>query len=97
VRPSIYAIYEQSIGPLTPMIAEQLEDAVKSYSQEWVLEAIQVAVDRNVRKWAYISAILERKRTKFGSPNEGTPTQVRENRLSQLETEYADLINKYED
>ncbi|MCH7587245.1 MAG: DnaD domain protein [Chloroflexi bacterium] len=58
-RPNIFALYEQNIGPLTPMIADTLRDAETAYSESWIEEAMQIAVENNVRKWSYISAILE--------------------------------------
>jgi len=92
IRPSVFAIYERAIGALTPMIAEQLQDALDSYSQEWVLEAIQVAVDKGVRKWSYILAILERKRAQ----QHAKPIS-REERLETLSDRYADLIGNLDD
>jgi DNA replication protein len=59
-RPNIYVLYEQNIGTLTPMIADQLRDAEQTYPPEWVNEAVELAVQNNVRKWSYVSAILER-------------------------------------
>lgn len=59
-RPNIYTLYEENIGPLTPLIADELKDADTTYSQEWVADAIQLAVENNVRRWTYILAILER-------------------------------------
>jgi len=58
-RPNIYILYEQNIGPLTPMIAERLRDAEHTYSTHWIEDAIRIAVENNVRKWRYIEAILE--------------------------------------
>lgn len=58
-RPNIFTLYEQNIGPLTPMIADTLRDAETAYSENWIEEAMQIAVENNVRKWSYISAILE--------------------------------------
>ncbi len=57
-RPNIFALYEENIGPLTPMIADMLRDAEKTYRQEWLAEAITLAVRNNVRRWNYIEAIL---------------------------------------
>jgi DNA replication protein len=57
-RPNIYRLYEEHIGPLTPMIAESLRDAEASYSQEWIEEALRIAVENNVRRWRYVEAIL---------------------------------------
>jgi len=59
-RPNVFKLYEQNIGPLTPMIAEMLKDAEESYSDEWVAEALEIAVTRNVRTRKYAEAILKR-------------------------------------
>ena len=59
-RPNAYALYEQNIGMLTPLVAEQLREAEESYPSEWIEEAIREAVTANVRNWRYISRILER-------------------------------------
>ncbi len=58
-RPNIFTIYERNIGQLTPMIADTLRDAEDTYPESWIEDAIQIAVDNNVRKWSYINAILE--------------------------------------
>jgi DNA replication protein len=58
--PDIFSLYEQNIGLLTPMMAEELRDALKEYPENWIAEAIKEAVNHNKRKWSYIAAILER-------------------------------------
>ncbi len=58
--PNIYALYEQNIGLLTPMIAEQLKDAEKTYPESWIKDAFAEAVSLNKRNWRYIIRILER-------------------------------------
>ncbi len=57
-RPNIFRLYEQNIGPLTPMIAETLQEAEQTYPIEWIEEAIRSAVESNVRRWRYVEAIL---------------------------------------
>jgi DNA replication protein len=59
-RPNIFKLYEENIGPLTPMIADMLNDAEETYSQEWIAEALEIAVKNNVRNWKYVEAILKR-------------------------------------
>ncbi len=59
-RPNIFVLYERNIGMLTPFIAEQLRDAEQSYPAEWIEDAFRVAVEQNVRKWAYVRSILQR-------------------------------------
>ncbi len=58
--PDIFTLYEQNMGMLTPMIAEELSEAEKLYPETWIRDAIKEAVNQNKRKWSYISAILER-------------------------------------
>jgi DnaD/phage-associated family protein len=57
---NIFAIYEENIGILTPMIAEELKDAMKLYPENWIADAIKEAVKQNARKLSYITAVLER-------------------------------------
>ena len=59
-HPSIFAVYEQNIGPLTPLIADALKDAETSYPVEWITEAMELAVRNNKRSWSYCEAILRR-------------------------------------
>jgi DNA replication protein len=59
-RPNIFVLYEQNIGMLQPMIAEELQEAEQRYPGEWIEEAFKIAAEANVRKWRYIRAILER-------------------------------------
>jgi len=63
-RPNIYRIYEENIGPLTPMIAESLADAEDNYPAHWIDDAFRIAVEKNNRNWRYIAAILNRWQTK---------------------------------
>jgi DNA replication protein len=58
--PNIFALYEQNIGMLTPMIAEELREAEEQYPEEWIKDAIREAVNLNKRNWRYIARILER-------------------------------------
>jgi len=59
-RPNIFQLYEQNIGPITPILAEALADAEDEYPQNWIEEAFRIAVERNVRHWRYVEAILRR-------------------------------------
>lgn len=60
VRPNIFVLYEQNIGPLQPLIVEELREAEREYPPDWIEEAFAIAARRNVRNWAYVRAILER-------------------------------------
>jgi len=57
---NIFTLYEQNIGMITPMIAEELKEAERLYPPLWVEEAFKEAVKLNKRSWKYIARILER-------------------------------------
>ena len=57
---NIFALYEQNIGLITPLVAEELKEAAKVYPAQWIEEAFREAVNMNKRSWKYISRILER-------------------------------------
>jgi DNA replication protein len=57
---NIFTLYEQNIGMITPMIAEELKEAEKLYPPQWIEEAFKEAVTLNKRSWKYIARILER-------------------------------------
>ena len=59
-RPNVFAVYEDNIGMLNPMIAEELKDAEERYPQDWIEEAFKEAVKSNKRSWRYVAAVLER-------------------------------------
>jgi len=58
-RPSIFELYEQNVGLLTPLIAEELREAEATYPAAWVEDAFREAVALNRRSWRYILRILE--------------------------------------
>ncbi len=59
-RPNIFTLYEQNIGPLTPMLSDILRDAENTYPAAWIEEAMKIAVEGNKRSWRYVEAILRR-------------------------------------
>ena len=59
-KPNIFALYENNIGVLTPILADELKAAEEQYPWRWVREAFRIAVAENQRRWGYISAILQR-------------------------------------
>ncbi len=60
----ISKIYESEIGVITPFVRDKLVDAIDHYPRDWITEAIKEAVKSNVRKWSYVSAILQSWKTK---------------------------------
>jgi DnaD/phage-associated family protein len=59
-RPNIFRLYEENIGPLTPLVADMLKEAEGLYREEWFEEAFAIAVKNNKRNWRYVEAILKR-------------------------------------
>jgi DNA replication protein len=59
-RPNVFLLYEQNIGLMTELIAEQLRDLERNYPPDWINEAFEIAVSNNKRALRYIQAILKR-------------------------------------
>ena len=59
-RTTIFALYEQNIGLLPPLLVEELRETEERYPPEWIEEAFRLALQQNKRKWSYIRAILKR-------------------------------------
>ncbi|MDE2780978.1 MAG: DnaD domain protein [Chloroflexota bacterium] len=57
---SIYDLYENNIGTIGPMMAQQLAEAEERYPPRWIEEAFSTAIFENKRSWRYIAGILRR-------------------------------------
>lgn len=59
-RQNVFHLYEENIGPLTPLVAEELKEAEQLYPYEWLEEALRESALQNKRSWRYAAAILQR-------------------------------------
>jgi DnaD/phage-associated family protein len=57
---SIFRVYEQEIGLLTPAIKEKMLDAETLYPQAWIIDAMKESATKNKRFWGYTEGILKR-------------------------------------
>ena len=69
-RPNIFALYEDSIGSISALLADELKEAESRYPASWLREAFGIAVTENKRSWRYVSGIL-RRWTAEGRENKG--------------------------
>lgn len=90
-RPNIFVLYEQNIGPLTPLLAEELMEAEDTYPGTWIEDAFREAVELNKRSWRYIQRILQRWAAE-GREDETTRRGDEGDRRRFIEGEYADYI-----
>lgn len=93
--PNIFRLYEENIGPITPMLAESLGEAEDTYPLHWIEEAIRIAVERNKRSWRYAEAILKKWHVEGRDAKKENSQDRRdsaENRQRYVEGEYADFI-----
>lgn len=79
-----FVLYESNIGPLTPMIADALTDAEKTYPSEWIKDAIALAVENNKRNWRYCETILKRWQESGKDDGRGKPATVPASEYSTL-------------
>ena len=89
-RPNIFSMYEQNIGPLTPMIAETLQQAELEFPADWIEDALRIAVENNVRRWRYVDAILRswKEKGRHGPDRRNSKEDYRR----YVEGEFADFI-----
>ena len=81
--PNIFALYEENIGTITPLIAEELQEAEKRYPAPWVEAAFKEAVSNNKRSWRYVEKILGRWETEgpdYEKPERNTGVEWLERR-----------------
>ena len=90
-RPNLFTLYERHIGPLTPMIADALKEAEHEYPQEWLEEAVRIAVENNARAWSYVEAILRRWQEE-GRDERRTQGNSEKDRRKYVEGEFSDFI-----
>jgi DNA replication protein len=90
-RPNIFVLYEEHIGPLTPLLAEELGEAEDTYPASWIEDAFREAVELNKRSWRYIQRILERWQAE-GKADETSRRGDERDRPWYLEGEWADII-----
>lgn len=88
---NIFHIYEQNIGPISPMISEALLEAEASYPAEWIEEAVRIAVENNVRRWVYIQTILDNWREE-GRDERKSRRYSEEDRRRYIRGKYAEFI-----
>lgn len=91
-RPNIFNLYEQNIGPLTPLIADSLRDAEQEYPPDWIEEAFRIAVENNVRKWRYIEAVLEDWKRR-GKDSQDDRSDSEKSRRRYIQGEFSDHLD----
>lgn len=89
-RPNVFRLYEENFGPLTPLIAEELQAAEREYPAGWIEDAIRIAVKRNARNWRYVEAILQSWQEK--GRDEEDRRQPEKDSRRYIEGEFGDFI-----
>lgn len=92
-RPTVYRLYEENIGALTPLIADDLKDTEAEYGYEWLSEAIAASVRQEKRSMAYIQAILARWK-KEGKHRDIHRGLVEEDGERYISGEFSDFIKR---
>jgi len=91
---NVFSLYEENIGLLTPMIAEELKDALMLYSEEWIQDAIRKAVYANKRNWSYVSRILERWASEGRKDGTHQQNNTQEDSDKYISGQYGHLIHR---
>jgi DnaD/phage-associated family protein len=56
----VFSHYENNIAMLVPSSRDELGELLDTYSEDWIIEAMDIAVKNNVRKLSYIRGVLGR-------------------------------------
>lgn len=91
--PNIFVLYEENIGVIAPLLAEQLRDAENAYPWPWIEAAFREAVALNRRSWRYIERILERWRSE-GPDLEAIARSAERSRRRSLAGRYWRLVRR---
>ena len=70
---TVFKAYQDNLGGLSPMLSEKIGEAIDTYPTSWILEAMGLAVENNVRKWSYAERILTRWQTDGKDNGRGGP------------------------
>jgi len=92
-KSNIFKLYEENIGPLTPLLSDMLREAESIYPSEWFEEAIEIAVSRNVRNWKYVEAILARWKEKGKDERQDQQDPVKDAKRYS-DSEFSEFINR---
>ena len=91
-KPNIFSLYEDNVGTLSPMLADQLKEVESTYPGDWVNDAFQIAVAENKRNWRYIAGILRRWAAEgkdHGKPGRHSPKDNRQKYLADYERRWS--------
>ena len=88
--PNVFGLYEQNIGMLTPMIAEELRDAERQYPEGWIGDAIREAASLNKRSWRYIARILEN----WAATGKSDPSGGKNDPDKYVKGKYGHMVNR---
>lgn len=91
--PDIFKLYEDNIGILTPLVADELREAEKLYPEDWIRDAIKEAVAVNKRNIRYITRILERWSTE-GKTNGTHQRHPQTGPEKYVKGKYGDLVQR---
>ena len=92
-KSNVFKLYEENIGPLTPLLSDMLREAEKNYPSEWFEEAFEIAVSRNIRNWKYLEAILTRWKEKGKDERQDQQNPVKDAKRY-TDNEFSEFINR---
>jgi len=92
-RPNIFKLYEDNIGPLTAYAVDDLKDLGKDYGDDWIKDAIHIAVQENKRSLRYVMGILKRWRKEGKDNGEFTQRQTEQDGKRYVSGDDAEFIN----
>ena len=92
----IYELYMKSIGDISPVIKERLDDLIESYGKERVIVAINTTADNGGNSIKYVETVTAGNLKKEVNKDFGTTKRNSSNRGSSRKDEQVDWQAEYE-
>ena len=58
--PTIFKLYEEHFGTITPFVGDRLLEVSRTYPEAWVEEAVRAAALAQAKNWRYVERVLDR-------------------------------------
>jgi DNA replication protein len=91
---NIFELYEQNIGVISPLIADELRDAQRTYPAEWLEEAFREAARARKLNWKYVNRILERWQSEGKDSGTYRPGTGADDRDKYVKGKYGHLVKR---
>lgn len=67
----VIQMYHANIGPIIPLVSDQIPGVIKDYTLQWVKDAMLIAANNGARNWSYVLTVLQNRKAGIEPPTNG--------------------------